>query len=114
MAVLVAERLQATQAVVTVAANLDHRRWAQLHGYDRLKGSLEPDAGALRKGIYQLHLVGSEDRNIPPGLLRAALGDARDTLKVVDGYDHRCCWEKLWPSVLERVAPALGSDRAPR
>ena len=44
---LLAERLEMTQAVVTIAANLDTDAWTELHGFSALEGSLNPAASAL-------------------------------------------------------------------
>ena len=42
LAVLLAPRVPETAGLVTVAANLDIDRWADLHGYPRLHQSLNP------------------------------------------------------------------------
>ena len=42
LAMLLAEQFPATQAVVTVAGNLDTDAWAIEHGYSPLRGSLNP------------------------------------------------------------------------
>jgi pimeloyl-ACP methyl ester carboxylesterase len=106
LAVLLAKRLPQTRAVVTVAANLDIDAWADLHGYSRLNGSLNPAVEpALDSTIAQLHLVGGRDRNVPPTLLHAY--QSRQSFAqviVIPDYDHVCCWGDLWPKVLEWVA----------
>lgn len=104
LAVLVAHRLEGVRAVVTVAGNLDPQGWAQLHGYEPLRGSLDPTGEPLPNGVYQLHLVGSADRNVPYSMVQAALRDFPGArLEVVEGYDHGCCWADLWPEILQRL-----------
>jgi pimeloyl-ACP methyl ester carboxylesterase len=102
LAVLLAERVPQTIAVVTVAGNLDVAAWAKLHDYTPLEGSLDP---AMRpppsSAIRQIHYVGSQDTNVPPCLARG-YADAHPGAQVVqiDGFDHRCCWEKAWEELL--------------
>jgi pimeloyl-ACP methyl ester carboxylesterase len=104
LAVLLAERLPRTAAIVTVAANLDVGGWAALHGYSPLSGSHDPVVRApLPASVEQVHYAGSADRNVPPALLR---GYARrhPAARVVEiaGFDHVCCWVSAWPAVLDR------------
>jgi pimeloyl-ACP methyl ester carboxylesterase len=106
LAVLLANRLPQTSVVVTLAANLDIDAWADLHGYSRLVGSLNPAAEpSLDAAIAQLHLVGSRDSNVPLNLLQPYLRRQPDAQVVVmPGYNHVCCWRDLWPKVLAWVA----------
>jgi len=67
LALLVAERLDRIDAVVTVAANLDVAAWTQRHGYTPLHESLDPaDVAGSRADLAHLHLSGSADDNVPP------------------------------------------------
>jgi len=106
LAVLLANRLPQTSVVVTMAANLDIDAWADLHGYSRLVGSLNPAAEpSLDSAIAQLHFIGGRDSNVPLNLLQPYLRRQPDAQAVViPGYDHVCCWRELWPKVLEWVA----------
>ncbi|MFW6093891.1 MAG: alpha/beta fold hydrolase [Pseudomonadota bacterium] len=105
LALLVAERLAAVDAVVTVAANLDTAAWTRRHGYTPLAQSLDPVAVAgNRPGLRHRHFTGSDDDNVPPSLhrrLRERLPEGAFT--TVPGYDHRCCWVERWPERLERA-----------
>lgn len=105
LAWLLAERIEEVRALVTVAANLDIDAWAKRHSYSKLGESLNPAGrGPLPRHVVQLHLAGSRDTNVPPSLIRAALRavDAETRLRVL-GASHGCCWESLWPQVLEAV-----------
>ena len=56
---------------------------------------------AARSHLEVLHLVGSKDTNTPPTLLQsAARARGGETVRIVPGFDHVCCWESLWPSIL--------------
>ena len=108
LAVLLANRLPQTSVVVTLAANLDIDAWADLHGYSRLSGSLNPAVEpALDSAIVQLHLVGGRDSNVRSTSRQSYLRIQPEAQAVViPGYDHVCCWRDLWPKVLEWVAIA--------
>jgi pimeloyl-ACP methyl ester carboxylesterase len=102
LAVLVAERLQRIDAVVTVAANLDLTAWTTHHGYTPLHDSIDPaDEAGSRPGLNHLHLSGSDDDNVPPATQQRALeklppGAARTLI----GFDHRCCWVAAWAELM--------------
>jgi hypothetical protein len=116
LAMLLAARFEETASVVTVAANLDVERWARLHGYQRLTGSLNPAAGpGLPSSVRQRHYAGERDDVVPPHVVAAA-PIAPGTLVVIPGYDHRCCWTTLWPRVLRDIvgAPAAENRRPPQ
>jgi hypothetical protein len=99
LALLLAPRFPETVAVVTVAANLDIDAWADLHGYDRLAGSLNPAREPPATAIPQRHYAGGRDRVVPPAIV--ARGPiAPGTLTIVEKFDHTCCWVDLWPTVL--------------
>lgn len=104
LAMLMAPRLRKTVAVVTIAGNLDTEGWTRLHEYSPLDGSLNPATEPpLSSTIEQMHYVGGRDSNVPPGLtLRAMQGGDRLRIVQIAGFDHRCCWEKVWPEMLAR------------
>ncbi len=108
LAMLMAERLEQVDTVVSIAANLDIEQWTQRHGYSRLSASLNPARRRpLREDIAQLHWVGERDANVPPALIRSALRPqpcAR--LTILPGVDHACCWQRLWPTLLVEINQA--------
>ena len=101
LAMLLAERLEPC-AVVTLAGNLDVARWCARHGYSPLSGSLDPAHRApLPASVRQLHVVGSEDEEIPPTMVEAVAARQPDArVLVLSGVDHRHGWERVWPSIL--------------
>lgn len=104
LAHLLASRFATTTAVVTIASNLDVAAWAAWHDYTPLDGSLNPvDAPPLAPHIVQIHLVGENDRNVPPQLATNALERLQQTPTILAGADHTCCWARVWPSVLDRL-----------
>ncbi|MBI4809134.1 MAG: alpha/beta hydrolase [Nitrosomonadales bacterium] len=106
LAMLLAGRQPKVTAVVTVAANLDTDRWAALHKQQSLSESLNPALRPpLRPEIRQMHYAGERDDNVPPGLVRDAIGRQRAAaFKVYPKQDHSCCWREVWPEVLGALA----------
>jgi hypothetical protein len=110
LSMLLAARVPETAAVITLASNLDTDAWTAHHRYLRLTGSLNPAAQApLPPRLYQRHYVGARDRVVPPHVLSGGLVD-RATVVLVPGFDHVCCWERLWPSILADLARATEGE----
>jgi pimeloyl-ACP methyl ester carboxylesterase len=105
LAMLLAARLRETVAVVTLGGNLDVAGWTRHHGYSPLVGSLDPASQPpLPKRIRQWHWVGARDRVVPPQLVVAAVSrQPQAAIEVLPNADHQCCWEELWPSLLQQV-----------
>lgn len=101
VAALVAARRSDVDALVTIAGNLDHRAWTELHLLPPLAGSLNPadEADALRD-IRQWHFIGGRDTNVPPGLAAgyaARFPASRQPRVYIEAdFDHRCCWRDNW------------------
>lgn len=102
LAMLLAERLEQTQGVLTIAGNLDPERWAARHGYSPLYGSLNPASRPpLKPSIPQLHLAGGRDKNMPMDLIRrVVLQQPSAKFILMDTFDHTCCWQATWPFIL--------------
>ena len=107
LAVLLAARFPQTSAVVTVAANLDIDAWTARHGYLPLAGSLNPASQPpLPRHVYQRHYVGSRDRNVPREIVAGGRVDPSGIV-LVPGFDHACCWRRLWPSIITDLHRAI-------
>lgn len=109
LAMLLAERFQQVRAVITIAGNLNPQRWAIWHGYSPLKGSLNPaNRAPLPKHIVQWHLSGGQDRNMPPSIVQAVITQQHNAQwTVIETFDHRCCWQQRWPSILKQLPAKL-------
>jgi hypothetical protein len=105
LAMLLAERFPSSLGLVTIAANLDIAAWTRYHGYTELTGSLNPaERPPLRPTIVQLHLAGAQDTNVPPDLIYPVIArQRRAQFYLLENYDHRCCWEKIWPLILSWI-----------
>jgi pimeloyl-ACP methyl ester carboxylesterase len=101
LAVLLAVRQPSVVRVVTIGATLDIGAWCRLHGYTPLAGSLNPVLAPMqRKGVEVLHWVGENDTNTPPSLIGMAARTRGEPVRVVAGFDHHCCWRRMWHDIL--------------
>ncbi|GAB7128667.1 alpha/beta hydrolase [Silvimonas sp. JCM 19000] len=102
VAALVAARRNDVTRLVTVAANLDIARWAQLLGLSPLHDSLNPaDFAAHLQTTPQWLYVGADDAVVPAAVAesyaaRFPVGQ-RPVISVQAGFDHDCCWVQSWP-----------------
>lgn len=108
LALLVAARRDDVQHIITVAGNLDHQAWTQLHNISPLTESLNPaDYRAALQTIPQIHFVGKDDKNTPPELANTFLNKfaqrSHQDLRIIPHFDHQCCWVKEWA----RIYPEL-------
>ena len=108
IALLVAARRDDIRRVVTVAGNLDHRAWTDYHHVQPLRGSLNPADDSTRLAhLEQIHLVGSDDRVLPPPLaqrfVREHPANPPAQVWVMPGYTHQSGWAEHWPSLWQRL-----------
>lgn len=108
VAALVAAKRQDVALLVTVAGNLDHVAWTKLHHVPLLKGSLNAaDEWESLQNVSQLHYVGGKDRNISLQVINSYLArfpyDHRPAVRVIEGFDHGCCWAEQWPDLLKNI-----------
>jgi hypothetical protein len=46
-------------------------------------------------------LVGEDDTNTPPWLVRAAAANrGGEEVRTIPGYTHNCCWGAVWRDIL--------------
>lgn len=105
IAALLAARRDDVVKLITVAGNLDHQAWTQLHNLSPLTGSLNPiDYQKQLHTIPQVHFVGENDNNVPPLLNKNFIAtydsDMFATVIVVPEQSHNCCWQEIWPQIL--------------
>jgi hypothetical protein len=104
LAVLVAERLDHVDAVITIAANLDIEAWTQHHRYLPLTGSLNPARSTREHPWREIHLQGGNDKVAPPSTTDAYFERYRAAQRrLIADYDHVCCWIDAWPKLLEET-----------
>jgi len=92
--------------LVTVAGNLDHKRWTDFNQIDPLIGSLNPvDYSKALEAVPQIHLIGERDDVVPGSVLTSYLSRLKslDNVQsyILVGADHTCCWSLALASILD-------------
>ncbi len=105
LAILMAKEFPETVAIVTLAGNLDTGRWTTHHRFDNLSGSLNPaEMPPLPEHIPEFHYIGNNDTNILPDFVTARSHTRKGIhITVLKNFDHSCCWQKIWPDVLQQL-----------
>jgi hypothetical protein len=104
LAVLIADRVPEVDRVITIAGNLDVEGWVRLHHYSPLSGSLDPMTSAPhRLNVELIHFAGGDDQTIPAAMITAAASHIGGRVTVIPHFDHQCCWEAVWPSLLKTI-----------
>lgn len=111
LARLLADEVDGVVAIVTIAANLDTNAWTESHGYLPLTRSINP-AGVepLPPNIRHLQLIGDQDKVVVPAITQSYRAAGQDvSIWLFRGFDHRCCWQDEWTSILESIETAIAS-----
>jgi hypothetical protein len=103
IALLVAAKRNDVELVKTVAGNLDHQAFTDLHNVTPLRGSLNPTSYPRQLSpINQLHFVGSNDRVVPRQVFDSyyqLVGGQCNKLMLIDGPSHGSGWQERWPKL---------------
>jgi pimeloyl-ACP methyl ester carboxylesterase len=88
--------------LVTIASPLSVAEWTSWHQVSALTGSLDPatQPGPLPRAV---HFVGGKDTVVPPDVVRGFAGRTGGKLRIVEDFDHECCWARDWRRLLEEV-----------
>jgi hypothetical protein len=110
--VLMARDLPEVIGLVTIAGNLDTEAWTRFHHYVALSNSMNPASlGPLPPRVHQWHLIGTRDTNVPYEAAKAYLAQpAAGQVRVYQGFDHACCWERAWPREFASIERELGAQ----
>lgn len=85
--------------IITVAGNLDHLLWTQYHNLPPLNESMNLESYRTQfANIPQIHYVGTNDKVIPPILVKEFIGND-DLIVEVDGASHNSGWESIYQAV---------------
>lgn len=103
IASLLANRLEETQLLITIGANLDIDRWTAQHDYSLLDQSLNPAETISSLKMASIHLAGEKDSIVPAYLNQDFINKIDGKLMLFSGYDHLCCWEENWPVILQDI-----------
>jgi len=96
VALITAAKRDDIKKVITIAGNLNHTKWTQIHQITPLSDSLNPiDFTKSLKDIQQIHIIGKRDYIIPKEVTNSFLNNFSGNLKVrlitIDS-DHTCCF----------------------
>lgn len=99
-ALIAAKRADVTR-LITVAAMLDTKQWAQQESLTPLYGSLNPaDSWKDLRSIPQTHWIGGKDTVVSKDVTLAFANhfppEERPTVRLVPAFDHVCCWATNW------------------
>lgn len=101
LAMLIANRRNDIDSVITVAGNLNTHAWTKHHGYLPLTSSLNPaDDPSLT--IPSLHLIGGRDLAVPPKIIESYLNNHSGNRLLFPEFNHHCCWSEEWPNILQK------------
>lgn len=105
IALLTAAKRDDILQVITIAGNLDHTTWTQLHNITPLTESLNPvDYKNKLNNINQIHLMGTYDTIIPKKVTLSYMQnfpDNHNKIKLVHvNSDHMCCWYDTFSSLI--------------
>ncbi len=104
VAALVAAQRDDVEKLVTVAGNLDHRAWTEMHHDTPLKNSLNPaDDWQKLQFIPQKNFIGGKDEVVGKDVAEAYASrfspEHRPELITIPEFDHLCCWVENWKSI---------------
>lgn len=112
IAVLAAAKRSDVIKLVTVAGNLNHALWTKQLNLSPLTGSLNPTNPPNSKDVWmdlqkipQQHYVGGQDAIINESIVRSYARQFKISdnlnISVLPSFDHHCCWETIWPSLVD-------------
>lgn len=85
--------------IITVAGNLDHLSWTQYHNLPPLNESMNLESYRTQfANIPQIHYVGTNDKVIPPILVKEFIGN-NDLIVEIDGASHNSGWASIYQAV---------------
>ena len=109
LALLLAAKRDDVTAVISLAGNLDHKAWTDYFGYLPLSQSLMPVAREYYPSRQKhWYLIAKEDKSVPPKLQTQAIEESPNNIvKFYDNFTHQCCWQSIWPALLNEVEQTL-------
>lgn len=85
--------------IITIAGNLDHLAWTQYHNLPPLNESMNLESYRKQFAqIPQIHYVGSDDKVMPPVLVRDFVGKNTRVFEV-RGATHNSGWEEIYAQI---------------
>jgi len=103
--VLIAARNNNVKSIITIAGNLNHIAFNELHNTKAMVNSLNPiDYVEKLRNIPQLHVSGSKDDIIPPSIANEFVKKSASRCvhqKIIPDATHKKTWTKVWRGILD-------------
>jgi len=102
LAALLSARRADISQLVTIAAPLSLGAWTAGHGVSPLRGSLDPAIfGDNKPPSHSVHFTGAADRIVPAIVVEDYARRRGGRVRVVQDFDHECCWVRDWVKLLD-------------
>ncbi len=104
VATLLASQRNDIEKIVTIAGNLDIKKWASIQKISTLNSSLNPvDFTKNLENIKQHHLIGKDDKIIPKEIFFSYQNRFKNKKFItysIEKATHNCCWEEIYKDYL--------------
>jgi hypothetical protein len=99
IATLLACKPSITPSLITLAANLDIQRWAEIHAWSALTGSQNPaHLPSSCKNSNAYHFYGNADKNVPASSANNFFITGESQRIIIEGADHQN-WPLFWDEI---------------
>ncbi len=124
LAVLMADRVAAVRAVITISANLDIDAWARdsscrpladrspatTGGCEPFVNSVNPADSIRQRHWTEIALIAGKDTVVPSHTTVNYFAHHPETsIWEYPEFDHGCCWVEQWPQIFHRLATTLAT-----
>ena len=109
LAILIAGRRNDVATIRTVAGNIDHEAFTNLHRVTPMSQSIDPAtmAGSINT-IAQWHFYGEDDKVVPKligeSYMKKSEFKSCSQIQVISGVSHYRGWEAHWPRLLQETS----------
>jgi len=109
IAILIAARRNDVATIRTVAGNIDHEAFTNLHRVTPMSQSIDPAtmAGSINT-IAQWHFYGEDDKVVPKligeSYMKKSEFKSCSQIQVISGVSHYRGWEAHWPRLLQETS----------
>jgi len=110
IAALLACKPSITSSIITLAANLDIKRWVDIHSWSDLTGSQNPanlPSNCKRSNAY--HYYGIDDENVPASSAHDFFIEGESQRFILEGVNHRN-WPLFWDQIKVTLSKSSGLD----
>jgi len=109
IATLLACILDFTPDIITLAANLDIDRWAEIHKWSPLTGSLNPSNLSSECKIENaFHFYGGKDKNVTLESVQSFFSTGNANFVLLPDATHNN-WPLFWEKIKQITSPLLGN-----